>query len=404
MVTAVEVPRSDRTERQVIAFLAFAGSLLALGIDIALPAFDEIAPSIGIEPSSNRITLIITVYFIGMAFGQLIWGPIADRFGRARTMYAGVGLYVVAAIGAALSRDLNTLLVVRLVWGFGAAAPAGLRGAIARDLYSGDQMARVMSLMMAIFMVGPIAAPLVGEAILYVFDWQAVFLFCAIAGVGQLVWTRRFGETMHPDLQRPLQFKPTFVALAHVLRTRQTLGYTVGYGLASASFFVYLSSTQPIMDRLYGRADQFALLFGVSGIVMAAAFALTNRLVVRFGAKKIALLSAAGSLFLATFSLIVVLLAGGLPTFWWWVIPVMAINLAAAPLGPVGITLALEPMGDLAGTASGVVGFLSILIGSSLAAVIDAQITVDVVPMAIGSVVFFIGCGGAVVWADRAKT
>lgn len=403
-MTTVEQPRTNRSERHVIAFLALTGTLLALGIDIALPAFDEIGPSIGLDPSSNRITLIITVYFFGMAVGQLFWGPISDRFGRIPTMYAGVGLYVVSAIGAALARDLTMLLVVRSVWGFGAAAPAGLRGAIARDLYSGDQMARVMSLMMAIFMVGPIAAPLIGEAILIVFGWQAVFLFCAVAGVGLLVWASRFGETMPQELQRPLQFKPTYAALAQVVRTRQTLGYTVGYGLASASFFVFLSSTQPIMDRLYGRADQFAVLFATSGIAMAGAFVATNRLVAAFGARRIGHWSAVSSLVMAFVSFAIVLISDGLPTFWPWILSVLAINLAAVPLGPVGITLALEPMGNLAGTASGVVGFLSLLIGSVLAALIDAQLTVDVMPMAVGSVVFFVGCVGAVMWAGRAET
>lgn len=404
MVTAVEQPHANRSERHVIAFLALTGTLLALGIDIALPAFDEISPAVGLDPSSNRITLIITVYFFGMALGQLFWGPISDRFGRLPTMYAGVGLYVVSAIGAALARDLTTLLVVRSVWGFGAAAPAGMRGAIARDLYSGDQMARVMSLMMAIFMVGPIAAPLIGEAILFVFGWQVVFLFCAVAGVGQLLWANRFGETMPPEWQRPLQFKPTAAALSEVVRTRQTLGYTLAYGLASASFFVFLSSTQPIMDRLYGRADQFAVLFGASGIAMAGAFLATNRLVAVFGARRIGYWSAASSLVMAVVSLAIVLIGDGLPTFSLWILSVLAINLAAVPLGPVGITLALEPMGKLAGTASGVIGFLSLLIGSALAAFIDAQITADVTPMAVGSVVFFVGCVGAVIWAGRAET
>lgn len=403
-MAAAQGTSPSRSDRHVIAFLALTGTLLALGIDIALPAFDEIRPAIGLDPSSNRITLMITVYFVGMAVGQLVWGPISDRFGRIPTMYAGVGLYVVAALGAAFAPNLATMLVVRSIWGLGAAAPAGLRNSIARDLYSGDDMARVMSLMMAIFMVGPIAAPLLGELILYVLDWRSVFLFCAIAGCGQLLWAHRFGETLPLDARRPLRFGPTMAALAEVVRTRVTLAYTVAFGFSSASFFVFLSSAQPIMDRLYGRADQFAIIFGASGIVMAGAFVATNRLVSAFGGRRVALWSSASALVVAIVSLVIVLATDGLPSFWLWLLPVLVVNLAAAPLGPVGITLALEPMGEMAGTASGVVGFLSLMIGSVSAAFIDAQITTTVTAMAVGSVVFLIASTGSVLWANQGET
>ena len=388
----------------MVAYLAFTGILLALGIDIALPAFDEMRPAIGLDPSSPRITLIITVYFVGMAFGQLFWGPVADRFGRRTTMFVGVGLYVAGAIGAAFAPDLTSMLVVRTIWGLGAAAPAGLRAAIARDLYSGDRMARVMSQMMAIFMVGPILAPLLGELILSVASWQAVFILCAAAGLGQLVWTQRFGETLDPQFAQPLEFASTRRAFARVLSTRATLGYTMAYGFSNAAFFVFLSSTQPIMDRLYGRADQFAVVFGLAGITLAAAFAATNRLVAAFGARRTVVTGALGMLLVAGVHLVVVILADGLPNFWLWLLPVALMNILATPLGPVGITLALDPLGEIAGTAAGVVGFISLLMGSLLAAAIDARITVDVLPMSIGAVVFGSLSIGLIFWVEPRRS
>ncbi len=403
MVAAAAPSVHAKSDRHVIAFLAFTGSLIALGIDIALPAFDEMRPDLGLDPSSPRITQLITVYFFGMAAGQLVWGPIADHFGRVKTMYAGVGLYVLAAICAAFAPNLTTMLIVRAIWGLGAAAPAGMRASIARDLYTGDQMARIMSLMMAIFMVGPIAAPLLGEVILYVASWPFIFLFCAVAGLAQMFWTSRFGETLPTEDRLPLEFAPTIAAFRRVLKTRAAVGHTLAYGFAAASFFVFLSSTQPIMDRLYGRADQFAVVFAATGVVQAAAFVATNTLVARIGARTAIRWSSVAGLVMAIVALALVVSSDGLPSFWLWILPVLAINIAATPIGPVSITLALEPLGEIAGTASGVVGFLSLLIGSALAAVIDAQIVDDVMPMAVGSVVFFVLAVVATRWAQAGQ-
>ncbi len=376
--------RPQRSDRQVIAYLAFTGILLALGIDIALPAFDEIRPALGLAEGSNRVTQVITVYFLGMGLGQLVWGPVSDRFGRQRAMLTGVGLYVGCAVASALAPSFTVLLLARFIWGLGAAAPTGLRPAIARDLYRGDQMARVMSMVMAIFMIGPILAPLLGEVILSVVSWRYVFVFCALAGAGQMAWTVQFGETLPKDQRQPLEFRTTGRAFVRVVTTRQTIAYTLALAFAYSGFYVYLASTQPIMDTIYGRANQFAIVFGASGILMAGAFVLSNRLFARIGTAATVNASAVVFIALATAQLALVLSAGGTPSFWPWIALVTAANLVGAPLGPAAFTLGLEPMGDLAGTAAGVMGFLSMTIASGLSAIVNSQIDLTVTPMALG--------------------
>lgn len=389
-------PRSDR---RVIAYLAFSGILLALGIDIALPAYDEIAPAMGLDVDSPTITLIITVYFFGIAGGQLLWGPIADRFGRAPTMTASVGLYVVAAIAAALARNLTLLLVARLVWGFGAAGPALLRPTIARDLYDGDQMARIMSLVMGIFMIGPIMAPLIGEAILLIGSWRWVFFFCALAGIVQLLLTQRFGETLNPADVRPLGFSTTFRAFRRVLTTRATVSYTAALSLSYGTFYIFLGSTQRVMANVYDLGDWFAITFAGSGVIMGLGFFTVNRLIESFGARRVSIAGMVGFVVVGAIHVLMTLATDGQPKFWIWLLSITLLNQLAIALVPTCFTLGLEPMGELAGTASAVMGFFTTALGAGLAALIDRQIGTTVTPMALGYLIYGVLSLGALLAA-----
>ncbi|MFV2039568.1 MAG: MFS transporter, partial [Acidimicrobiales bacterium] len=236
------------SERHVIAYLAFMGILLAFGIDISLPALDEIRPAFGLGPDSNQVTLIITLYFLGMAGGQIIYGPFADRFGRAPVLRVGILIYALGAAGSTLAPNIELLFASRLVWGFGAAAPGVLRLAVARDLYQGNQMARVMSITMAFFLIGPILVPLVGEGILSLGSWRWVFAAALILAAVLFTWTFRFGETLDPANKRPLELGATLAALRLVLGTRSTMAYLAAMTFGSGAFILFLGSSQPIFD------------------------------------------------------------------------------------------------------------------------------------------------------------
>ena len=185
-----------RSQMNVVCFLAFLNGLAAFGIDSSLPAFDEIRPDIGLLEGSNQISLIVTIYIIGVSIGQIICGPFTDRFGRVPSIKFGLMLYMFGALGSLLSQNLLTILIFRFLWGLGSSIPASMRTTIARDLYSGDEMAKVMSKIMAVFLLGPIITPLISEGFLSFTSWRVVYsLGIILAGVG-ILWSIWFGETL----------------------------------------------------------------------------------------------------------------------------------------------------------------------------------------------------------------
>ena len=236
----------------MVAFLAFMSVMVAFGVDASLPAFDEIRPDVGLGPGSNRITLMITVYMVGNALGQVLCGPFADRFGRAPVLRIGLGIAALGIVGTISSQGFATLLASRLLWGLGNGAPAAMRATVARDLYLGDDMARVVSRVMGFFLLGPIVVPLLAEGILAVGSWRTVFtLGLALAGVGT-VWSLRFGETLAPVDRRPLGWAATGAAFHQIVKNRTTVGYLVALTFTQAAFFVWLGSSPPVFDLCTG--------------------------------------------------------------------------------------------------------------------------------------------------------
>ncbi len=380
------------------------GILLAFGIDASLPAFDEIRPAFGLDPDSTRVTLIVTLYFLGMAVGQVFYGPIADSYGRGPALRLGVLIYALGAAGSTLAPNIEFLFASRLVWGLGAAAPGVLRSTIARDLYEGDKMAQIMSTMMAFFLVGPIFVPLIGEGILAVASWRWVFAAGLILAAALFAWSFRFEETLDPADRRPLDASVTLTAMGAVFRNRATMTYLAALTASAGAFVIFLGSSQPIFDRIYGRADQFALLFGLSAIPMAIAFFTVGRFIERHGTHRVAQASVATSVALSSVLAVFVLAADGKPNFWVWIVLVAGSNVFLTLITPMCYSLALQPLGDLAGTASGVLGLVSFAGGSVLAAFVDSRIGDTVTPM----VLAYIGYGavslGFLTWAGRLET
>ena len=393
--TAPTNPR--HTERAATLYLAFVGILIAVGIDIALPAFDQIEADL---PTGGRpISLIVTVYFIGMALGQLVYGPLADRFGRRPTLLAGLALYVVGAGASALAPSFGFLLVARSVWGLGAAASASLRMAMARDLFEGDHMARVVTIVQAVFMIGPIFIPLIGELILSVAPWPAIFFTAMVLAVLVMGWTVWFGETLPPAQRRSLQLRPLANAASAVFSTRPTIGHILAMTFTGGAFFSFLGSSQPIIDPSYGRGDQFVFFFGGGGLLMVVGLMVNNRLIARFRTRPMALAVSTLLLLSCVIGLISSVTSDGLPSIWAWFAWVAVSNMFITLLTPMCSALALQPMGDQAGTAASVLGVISMAGGALLAALIDQAIDQTITPMTVGYLVYATLAHGALLWA-----
>src|SRR5687767_10977472 len=156
-------------------------ALSALGIDLMLPAFGDMRRDFGLPADSTDVSRLLTAYFLGLAVGQLLYGPIADRFGRKTALYGGYLLYGVSALVCALTPSLALLVVGRFVWGVGAAGPRVAAQAIIRDTYEGDAMARAMSFVMAVFLLVPVVAPTIGDTIAEAGSWRWIFGVCFLA-------------------------------------------------------------------------------------------------------------------------------------------------------------------------------------------------------------------------------
>ena len=377
-----------RSQINVIFFLAFLNGLAAFGIDSSLPAFDEIRPDIGLLEGSNQISLIVTIYIIGVSIGQIIFGPFTDRFGRITSLKFALCLYIVGALGSLLSQNLLTILIFRFFWGLGSSIPTSMRTTIARDLYSGDEMAKVMSKIMAVFLLGPIITPLLSEVFLSFTNWRVVFsLAIILAGIG-ILWSLWFGETLPENKRRTLNWETTAQSFKKIFSTRITIGYVLAVTFAQGTFVIWLSSSQPIFDLIYGKASQFAVIFSILGIPSAIAFFASNSFISIFGAKRVTLFSVGVSVLINITSLLLALTSDGSPNFWIWLLLIGCSNIFLMLLSPIGLSLALEPMGDLAGTASGVAGAISLGGAALLAVIFSTQIKYSVIPLTIGYLLY----------------
>ena len=389
----------ERSERHVIAFLAFLGVTLAFAVDVSLPTFDDLRREFDLGSGSGEVSLVITTYLVGMALGQLVWGPVADRFGRVPAMVAGIALYAIGALGAALAPSMQVLLVSRVVWGLGAAAPAMLRTTIPRDLYEADRMARVTAVTMAVFLIGPAFAPAVGEGILLLGSWRLVFAAPILLAIGALAWTLRFGETLAPEHRRPLEIRSTLRAFRVVGRNRFAAGHILAMTLMWGGFFTFLGSGQPIIDEIYGRGDWFAGYFALAALGMAAASLAASRFSERVGAPRIVRFGLGTVLGLSALHTVLALLTDGRPPFWVWLLLVTGTSAGSTIATPAFAALAMTPMARLAGTASAVLGVTTTGGGAVLAALIDQQVTDTVTPMPAGTFGYALVAMGLTLWA-----
>ena len=388
-----------RSERQVIVFLAFLSIILAFGVDSMLPAFDKISEQFDLKRGSGEVSLVITWYLLGMAAGQMFWGLLSDRFGRRSILLVGLALYGAGALGAGFAQSMNDLLAMRFVWGLGAASPSVTRLAIARDLYSGDQMARVISFVMAVFLLGPAVAPAVGEGILAVGDWRLVCVVSAPLAAVAVYWTVRFGESLPVSNRRPIDLAATGRGVRAVWRTRVTIGYIGASMFTFGAFFVYLGSSAPIIDEIYGLDEYFALIFGGSALFLAVAVWTSERFTRRYGADLVSRAALLAMLAVSAAFTALCVVTGGVPSFWIWFMATALLGALTTVFTPSASAIAMEPMQRIAGAASGMYGVITIGGGSILASFIDRQIDNTVTPMAVGNIAYTAVAIGLVWWA-----
>jgi DHA1 family bicyclomycin/chloramphenicol resistance-like MFS transporter len=355
----------------------------ALAIDLLLPAFGEIRTAFDMEPDSPQAAATVTVFLIGLASAQVFYGPFADRFGRKPVLYAGFTLYALGALGAALAPNFGLLLASRLLWGVGSAGARVIGLAIVRDTYAGDQMARAMSLLMAVFIMVPVLAPSVGAAIIAVAPWRAVFWFCVVYIAAVAVWVMRMPETLDPGNRIELRFDGIRRAARHVVTQRTAMAYTVAMTVLFGVFASYLASSELIVDEVFGMESRFPLVFGGIAALMGVAVLTNASIVGRHGSRRIVLWGLQAYIVLAAALLAISLTGHGTPGFWAWAPVLAALLTMHALLIPNLNALAMEPMGAVAGTASAIIGTAQTGGGALIGALIDRAFDGTVTPLSI---------------------
>lgn len=368
--------------REFIALTALLVSLTAMSIDIMLPSLPRIGATFGI-PAVNDQQLIVTFYFLGLAAGQLFYGPLSDRFGRKPLLLAGLTIYLMGALAAVTVGDFKHLLWARMLQGFGGAASRVLAVAIVRDLFAGRNMARVMSIVMMVFIVVPVFAPTVGQAIAGIGGWHSVFYFLIAIALIDMVWSwMRLPETRPTRSRAPLTYGR---AIRATFTSRATVGYSIAAGFLFGCLATYVASAQQVFVDVYKLGDKFPIAFGVIASLMAAASFTNSKLVMRYGMRRVSHSAIVGFIGL-TAALVAISLSstphlyvfGGLMAGAFYSFGLMMSNFNA---------IAMQPMGQAAGMASSLIGFYTTAAGATLGWLVARQFDGTVRPLAIGFLV-----------------
>ncbi len=370
---------------EFIALCAGIMALNALAIDIMLPGLQQIGETLGVASENNR-QFVITAYLLGFAVAQLAFGPIADRFGRRAPLLFGIATYVVAATFAAFAPNFETLLLLRVLQGMGAASTRVIAVSIVRDVFGGRAMAEVMSLIFMVFMVIPVIAPSLGQAVMLFAEWHMIFVLMAVIGFAVLIWlTLRMPETLAPENVRPLTFEVISMGFRTVVTNPISFWYSLAATFVFGALFGFINSAQQIYVGIYGLGAWFPVVFaGIAGMMAVSSF-LNSRLVGRFGMRRLSHGALCG--FLAV-SIIWYLtsLAGPIP-LWLFVIFFAACMFQFGWIGSNFGALAMEPLGHVAGIASSVQGFVTTLGGALIGAYIGHSFDGTIQPMILGFVV-----------------
>jgi DHA1 family bicyclomycin/chloramphenicol resistance-like MFS transporter len=386
---------------EFIALMAVMTSIIAFSIDAMLPALPQIAADLGVEDVNDR-QLVVIVLFIGLALAQIVYGPLSDTIGRKPAAYWGFAIFIAGSLMCVFAGSSEVMLAGRFLQGVGAAGPRIVSLALVRDLYSGRAMARIMSMVMGIFIIVPVIAPSVGQGLLLIGDWRLIFVALLVQGVIGFVWFAwRQKETLREDRRAAFSLRRIFSAFGEACGNPVTLGYTVAAGLVFGAFVGYLASTQQILGELYGLGTLFPLYFGANALAFGAASMLNARLVMKLGMRRLAGggLAATSALSLAFF--IVTLLLGGHPPLWALMGYLLATFFFVGVLFGNFNALAMEPMGHIAGVAAAVVGSLATVISSVLGWMLGQAYDGTVRPMIAGFAALTILAGIAMILAER---
>lgn len=372
---------------EFVALMASLMSLVALSIDALLPALPEIGAAVGVvNPNDNQ--LLITMIFLGLGFGQLIFGPLSDSFGRKRIVYIGFIVFFIASIICVSTKSLEVMIFGRILQGIGLSSPRSLTLSMIRDSYSGDYMAKIISFVVMFFILVPVVAPTLGQFLINFFNWESIFYFNLVFGILIMLWFwLRQPETLAKEKRIKFSSHLFIDGVKEFFKHKNAVAFTLVSGFITGSFMVYLSTSQQIFQEQYNLADMFPYIFASLAISVGLATFLNSQLVVKYGMLKIAYVSCIAYAVISV-SYVIIFWSGQNPSIY------ILLSFFALQFFSVGFlfgnlrALAMQPLGHIAGIGAAINGFISTVMAVPIANYIGNFVTHSVLPLFIGFSIF----------------
>tara|TARA_R110002124_G_scaffold64985_2_gene177841 strand:+ start:656333 stop:657565 length:1233 start_codon:yes stop_codon:yes gene_type:complete len=369
---------------EFIILMALLMSLPALAIDSVLPAFPMMIDSLKVS-ADNQIQFVISILFLGLILGQLLFGPISDSFGRKTGILIGLLIFIFGSILSLVAPNFEVMLLGRFLQGVGAAASRVICVAIARDLYHGRDMARIMSYIMAVFIFVPVIAPIIGQGVLLVSHWRTLFALYMLVAFISIYWmNKRLPETLTEENRKAFTFKVIKADIYAVLSNKITMGYTCCSGLVFGGFTGYLMSAQQIFQDFYNVGEMFSLYFAISALSIGVASWVNGKIVNHVGMRRICHYALIGIMVTSTaFLMIFDLHDPQTPLLAYMIFAAIIFFCNGMLFGNLN-SLAMEPMGKQAGTASAISGSLATAIAVAAGTIIGQSYAHALTPLVYG--------------------
>ena len=374
------------SQLEFIVMMAALMSIVALSIDAVLPALPEIGFHLSTEnPNDNQ--KLITMIFLGLGIGQMLFGPLSDSFGRKPIVYAGFFVFIIASLICLTTKSFEMMIFGRVLQGIGLSAPRTMSIAMVRDSYSGDYMAKILSIVVMAFILVPVIAPTLGQFLLHSYNWKSIFVFTLIFGILVMLWFwRRQPETLHSKHKITFRFAIFKTGAIAFFKIRPAVIYTLLSGFITGSFMVYLSSSQQIFEEQYGLGDLFPYIFASMAVAIGFATYINSTLVVKYGMRRIVHIALICFIIVALIY-IILFSSGRNPDILTFLIFLAFQFTCIAFLFGNYRALAMEPLGHIAGIGAALNGFISTIMAVPIANYIGSFVNTSVLPLFIG---FFI--------------
>ncbi len=387
--------------REFISLMAVIISITALSIDMMLPALPDIGRDLG-AAHPNDAQLVISVLILGLGIGQIFSGPLSDRFGRKPIVFSGFLIFTLGCLLSIFSRQFSVMLIGRLIQGIGVAGPRTAIVALIRDQYDGRAMARIMSAVMAVFIIVPAIAPALGQMIMLTTHWRAIFGVLIIQALIALTWfTLRQPETL--SRQHRIPFSPNRIlnGLVEVCTNRLSLGYTLAAGFMLGVLLSYLNCAQQIFQDIYHLEQQFPFYMALIALSVGGASFVNSRIVMRLGMRALSYRAVIFFILLMILYLTATIQMGGHSPLWFMMPCFMLSFFCLGILFGNLNAIAMIPLGHIAGIGAAVIGSLSSLISSPLSVIIGGYYNGTTLPLAVGFVILGVFTLIVMYWADK---